>query len=90
MSLVPLLRLAGVRERIAYTGCGLAVLVFLLLPWRTIEAIFGELAMDFTTWIVSGLLIVGGQGFLFWALWTTGRRPSAVPAVPGTLGREAA
>ncbi|HEX4745724.1 MAG TPA: FtsX-like permease family protein [Gaiellaceae bacterium] len=58
MSLVPLLRLAGVRERIAYTGCGLGVLVFLLLPWRTIEAIFGDLAMDFTTWIVSGLLIV--------------------------------
>jgi putative ABC transport system permease protein len=58
MSLVPLFRLAGVPDRLAYTGCGLAVLVFLLLPWRVIEAIFGELAMDFTTWIVSGLLIV--------------------------------
>jgi putative ABC transport system permease protein len=58
MSLVPLLRLVGVPNRLAYTGCGLAVLVFLLLPWRVIEAIFGELSMDFTTWIVSGLLIV--------------------------------
>jgi putative ABC transport system permease protein len=58
MSLVPLLRLAGVGERLAYTGCGLAMLVFLLLPWRAIEAVFGDLAMDFTTWIVSGLLIV--------------------------------
>ena len=58
MSLVPLLRLAGVPERLAYTGCGLAVLVFLLLPWRVIEAIFGELSMNFTTWIVSGMLIV--------------------------------
>jgi putative ABC transport system permease protein len=58
MSLVPLLRLAGVPERLAYTGCGLAVLVFLLLPWRVIESIFGELSMNFTTWIVSGLLIV--------------------------------
>jgi putative ABC transport system permease protein len=58
MSLVPLLRLAGVPERAAFTGCGLAVLVFLLLPWRVIESVFGDLAMDFTTWIVSGLLIV--------------------------------
>jgi putative ABC transport system permease protein len=58
MSLVPLLRLAGVSERVAFTGCGLGVLVFLLLPWRVIELLFGDLAMDFTTWIVSGLLIV--------------------------------
>jgi putative ABC transport system permease protein len=58
MSLVPLLRLAGVPERLAYTGCGLAVVVFLLLPWRAIESVAGDLAMDFTTWIVSGLLIV--------------------------------
>jgi putative ABC transport system permease protein len=58
MSLVPLLRLAGVPERLAYTGCGLAVLGFLMLPWRVIEAMFGELSMNFTTWIVSGLLIV--------------------------------
>jgi len=58
MSLVPLLRLAGVPERVAFTSCGLGVLVFLLLPWRVIESVFGDLAMDFTTWIVSGLLIV--------------------------------
>jgi putative ABC transport system permease protein len=58
MSLVPLLRLAGVPDRIAFTGCGLAVLGFLLLPWRVIESVFGDLSMNFTTWIVSGLLIV--------------------------------
>ena len=58
MSLVPILRLINVPDRLAYTGCGLAVLVFLLLPWRVVEAIFGELSMNFTTWIVSGLLIV--------------------------------
>jgi len=39
---------------------------------------------------VSGLLIVGGQGFLFWALWTTARRPSAIPVLPGSVGKEAA
>jgi putative ABC transport system permease protein len=58
MSLVPLLRMAGVPERLAYTGCGLAILVFLLLPWRVVEWMFGELSMNFSTWIVSGLLIV--------------------------------
>jgi putative ABC transport system permease protein len=60
MSLVPLLRLAGVPERIAFTACGFALVVFLLLPWRLIEAVFGNLAMDFSAWIVAGLLIVVG------------------------------
>ena len=60
MSLVPLLRLAGVPERIAFTACGLAVVVFLMLPWRWQEAVFGPLAGNFSTWIVAGLLIVIG------------------------------
>jgi putative ABC transport system permease protein len=60
MSLVPLLRLAGVPERLAFTGCGLAVVAFLMLPWRALEVVFGTLAMDFSTWIVAGLLIVVG------------------------------
>ena len=58
MSLVPLLRLAGVPERIAFTGCGIAVVVFLLLPWRVLESAFGTLAMDFSAWIGAGLLLV--------------------------------
>jgi len=60
MSLVPLLRLAGVSERLAFTGCGLAVVVSLMLPWRLWEDVFGNLAMDFGTWIVAGLLVVVG------------------------------
>jgi putative ABC transport system permease protein len=60
MSFVPLLRLVGVSERLAFTGCGLAVVVFLMLPWRAIEWAFGTLAMDFSAWIVAGLLIVVG------------------------------
>jgi putative ABC transport system permease protein len=60
MSLVPLLRLAGLSERLAFTSCGIAVVVFLLLPWRAIEAVFGELAMDFSAWVIAGLLIVVG------------------------------
>ena len=60
MSLVPLLRLVGVPERLAFTSCGVAVVVFLMLPWRFLESIFGTLAMNFSTWIVAGLLIVVG------------------------------
>jgi putative ABC transport system permease protein len=60
VSLVPLLRLLGVPERLAYTGCGLVLVVFLMLPWRVMESIFGELSMDFSTWITSGLMIVVG------------------------------
>jgi putative ABC transport system permease protein len=60
MSLVPLLRLAGVPERLAFTACGSAVVVFLMLPWRWQEAVFGQLAGNFSTWIVAGLLIVIG------------------------------
>jgi putative ABC transport system permease protein len=60
MSLVPLLRLAHVPERLAFTACGMAVVVYLMLPWRWLEPVFGDLAMDFSTWIVSGLLIVIG------------------------------
>ena len=60
LSLVPLLRLAGVSERIAFTSCGIVVVVFLLLPWRFLEAVFGTLSMNFSTWIVSGLMIVVG------------------------------
>ncbi|OFW74969.1 MAG: hypothetical protein A2Y55_08160 [Actinobacteria bacterium RBG_16_68_12] len=60
MSFVPLLRLVGVPERLAFTSCGVAVVVFLMLPWRVLESIFGTLAMDFSTWIVAGLMIVIG------------------------------
>ncbi len=60
VSLVPLLRLAHVPERVAFTACGLAVVVLLMLPWRVWEAVFGEMSMNFSTWIVSGLMIVVG------------------------------
>ena len=52
--------LAGVSERLAFTGAGLFILVLWLLPWSVIEAIFGELAMDFSIWIVAGLMVVVG------------------------------
>jgi putative ABC transport system permease protein len=60
VSLVPLLRLAGVPDRLAFTGVGLAVVVLWMLPWGVWEDVFGPLSMDFTTWVVAGLLVVVG------------------------------
>ena len=60
LSLIPLLRAVGVSERIAYTACGAAVVVVLMLPWKLWDDVFGTLAMDFSTWIVAGLMIIVG------------------------------
>jgi putative ABC transport system permease protein len=60
MGLVPLLRLAGISERIAFTTCGGTIVVLLMLPWSAWDVVFGNLAMDFSTWIVAGLLIIVG------------------------------
>jgi putative ABC transport system permease protein len=60
VSLVPVLRVLGVSERVAYTSCGLTIAVLLLLPWRAWEAALGPLSMDFSTWIAAGLMIVIG------------------------------
>ena len=60
VSLVPILQLLGVSDRIAYTACGLTIVGLLLLPWRLWEEPFGPLAMNFSTWIAAGLMIVVG------------------------------
>jgi putative ABC transport system permease protein len=60
LGLVPLLRVAGVPERIAYTTCASAIVVALMLPWTLWDTVFGTLAMDFSTWIVAGLMIIVG------------------------------
>jgi hypothetical protein len=60
IGLVPILRLIGVSERIAYTSCGLAIAVAMLLPWSVWESVFGQISMDYSTWIISGLMTVIG------------------------------
>jgi putative ABC transport system permease protein len=64
VGLVPLARALGVPERLAYTGGGLVLLVGWLLPWSVWKSAFGDLKMDFSAWIASGLMIVVG------AVWT--------------------
>ena len=60
LGLIPLFQVAGVSERVANTACGGAIVVTLMLPWNLWDAVFGTLAMDFSTWIVAGLLIIVG------------------------------
>jgi putative ABC transport system permease protein len=62
LSLVPLLRLAGVPERAAKTGAGLALVVWFVLPIS--RWLFGDLKVDFSIFLFGGLMIVVG------ATWT--------------------
>jgi putative ABC transport system permease protein len=65
ISLVPLVRAAGAGERLAYSGAGAVLLVWWLLPFDALSAIAGrELGMDFSAWIVSGLMVVAGATWL--------------------------
>ena len=59
--LVPIVRALGVGERLAYTAGGLVIVTILMLPWAWWESVFGTLAMDFSTWIAAGLMIVVGS-----------------------------
>ncbi|HWS46184.1 MAG TPA: FtsX-like permease family protein, partial [Acidimicrobiia bacterium] len=64
VGLVPLLRILRVPDRVSYTFGGLGIVVLWLLPFRTIEQLVPGAQMDFTLWVVGGLLIVVG------ATWT--------------------
>ena len=65
ISLVPLARAAGVPERLAYTVAGTLLVGWWLLPFDTMSAIAGrELSMDFSAWVVSGLMLVAGSTWL--------------------------
>jgi putative ABC transport system permease protein len=65
ISLVPLARAAGVPERLAYTVAGLLLIGWWLLPFDVMSDIAGrELSMDFSAWVVSGLMLVAGSTWL--------------------------
>ncbi len=58
VSLVPISKLVGRHERLAYTLAGGALVILWLVPYGVINAIFGEMSMDFSVWVVGGLVIV--------------------------------
>jgi putative ABC transport system permease protein len=59
-SLVPFARLAGIPDRVAFTVAGIVTVVLWMLPWGVWESVFGPLSMNFSTWIVAGLMVVVG------------------------------
>jgi putative ABC transport system permease protein len=61
---VPVLRRLGVPDRVAYTVPGVVLVVWWLLPARTVEWIVGDLSSDFSIFILSGVMVVTG------ATWT--------------------
>lgn len=65
ISLVPLARAAGLSERIAFSAAGAVLVIWWLLPFKTMSAIAGrDLAMDFSAWTISGLMVVAGVTWL--------------------------
>jgi putative ABC transport system permease protein len=57
---VPILRVIRVNDRVAYTVAGLTVTVLWLLPFRVVETLVPGAQMDFSIWVVGGLMIVLG------------------------------
>ena len=64
VSIVPLLRLVGLRDRLAYTAAGLALVVWWMLPLDAFEGPLGPMEMDFSIWVAGGLLAVVGATWL--------------------------
>ncbi len=64
VGLIPIARALGVGDRASHTIAGVALVAWWLLPARVYDALVGELAWDFSVWIVAGLVIVLG------ATWT--------------------
>lgn len=64
VGLVPMLLAVGAPDRATYSTVGLIVVVLWMLPWSVWEDVFGELAMDFSTWIAAGFMVVLGAVWL--------------------------
>ncbi|HEX4777142.1 MAG TPA: FtsX-like permease family protein, partial [Acidimicrobiia bacterium] len=57
---VPVLHALHVPDRVSYTAAGLLIVVVWLLPFRFVEILVPGAQMNFSIWVVAGLLIVLG------------------------------
>ncbi len=64
LALVPLARWAGLPDRPAFSFAGTLLVLIWMLPWRWVESVTGNLAMDFNIWIIGGLVTVIGVTWL--------------------------
>jgi putative ABC transport system permease protein len=82
IGLVPILRALRVPDRVAFTAGGLGLVGLWLLPFNVIEAMVPDATMDFSMWVVGGLLVVVG------ATWTVIYNADALlGAMLATVGR---
>ncbi len=82
IGVVPFLRAARVPDRASYSAAGLALVVLWLLPFRVMAWLVPGMQMNFSMWVVGGLLVVLG------ATWTVVYNADALlGAVMAVLGR---
>jgi putative ABC transport system permease protein len=91
LSAIPLARAAGVGARAAFSTAGVLLLAWWLLPFEAMNAIAGrELNMDFSAWVISGLMVVAGATWLIVynadillgaAMWALGRIRALAPVL---------
>jgi putative ABC transport system permease protein len=62
LGLVPIVRALGVRDRAVYTGAGLALVAWFVLPIS--RWLFGEMKVDFSIFVLGGLAIVIGASWI--------------------------
>jgi putative ABC transport system permease protein len=83
VGIVPLLRVLRVPDRVSYTFAGLAIVVVWLLPVRVVESFVPGAQLDFSMWIVGGLLIVVGAVWV--VIYNADALMSATSAVLGRI-----
>lgn len=81
--LVPVARAIGLGDRAAYTIGGLALVVWWLLPLDTFKPLVGDLAYDFSVWIVAGLVVVLGATWV--VMWNADVLLGAVDRLVGRM-----
>ncbi len=90
LAVVPLVRLLGGGSRLAWTVAGTGVLVWNLLPFKVYGEIVPGLGMNFSVWVVVGLMLVAGATavvvfnlavVLDGLMWVFGRSRRAAPVV---------
>ncbi|HEY5013272.1 MAG TPA: FtsX-like permease family protein [Acidimicrobiia bacterium] len=79
---VPVLRAMRIPDRLSYTVGGVGLVVLWLLPFRVIEQMVPDAQMNFSMWVVGGLLVVVG------ATWTVMYNADALlGGLTASLGR---
>ncbi len=83
VGLIPLLRALHVPDRVSFSGAGLAIVVIWLLPFRVVEKVVPGAQMDFSIWVVGGLLIVLGSTWT--VIWNADLLVGATTALLGRI-----